>query len=67
MIVGSIVFFCIGAYIMLIDFKITSGMVPSIDSTFKDFALLYTFANFSFFNEIFCKISDFDKTSDLLV
>ena len=64
---GSIVYFCIGAYIMFTDYKITKGFIPSIDSAFKDFALLYSFSNFSFFNEMFGKISDFDKTSDLLV
>jgi hypothetical protein len=47
---GSIVFFSIGAYIMYVNYKITGGLNPDIDSIFKDFALLYTFGNFAFFN-----------------
>lgn len=62
---GSIVLFGIGTYIMFINFKISDGLDPNIDSRFKDFTLLYTFGNFAFFSEMYMKIGDFDKTGDL--
>jgi hypothetical protein len=65
LLIGAIVLFGIGTYIMYINYKISSGLDPKMDSRFKDFSLLYTFGNFAFFAELFMKISDFDKTGDL--
>jgi hypothetical protein len=62
---GAIVLFGVGTYIMFINFKISNGYDPDMDSRFKDFTLLYTFGNFAFFGEMYMKIGDFDKTGDL--
>lgn len=65
LLLGAIVLFGVGTYIMFINFKISKGLDPDIDSRFKDFTLLYTFGNFAFFGELYMKIGDFDKTGDL--
>lgn len=51
---------------MYVNYRITGGLNPDIDSSFKDFALLYTFGNFAFFNELYDKVTDFDETSELI-
>ncbi len=47
---------------MFVDYKITDGLKPQLDSNFKDFTLLYIFGNFAFFAQLFGKVNDFDGT-----
>ncbi len=50
---------------MMTNYQLTRGFMPAIQSKFKDFVLLFVFANFSLFMEMYGRISGKDKTEDL--
>jgi hypothetical protein len=47
---------------MAVNYKLTGGFMPEIEGQLKDFCLLFVFANFSLFMELFGAVSGKDKT-----
>jgi hypothetical protein len=56
------IYFGIGAYYMAFNYKLTQGYLPDVESKLKDFVLLFVFANFSLYIEMFNAIGNRDKT-----
>jgi len=42
-------YFGIGVYTMYINYRPTKGMVPSADSSFRDFSLLFVFGSLALY------------------
>jgi hypothetical protein len=63
--INGIIYFMIGAYYMMTNYQLTRGFMPAIESKLKDFVLLFVFANFSLFMEMYSGVSGKDKTEDL--
>jgi len=62
---NGIVYFMIGAYIMYSNYKLSQGILPSIDSQYKDFSLLFVFSGMAFYKEICNLHNRFDLTNKL--
>lgn len=60
--IDGLIYFGIGAYYMAVNYKLTGGFMPEIEGQLKDFCLLFVFANFSLFMELFGAVSGKDKT-----
>lgn len=58
----GMIYFGIGAYYMAFNYKLTQGYLPEVDSKLQDFCLLFVFANFSLYVEMFGAIGGRDKT-----
>jgi len=47
--IDGMAYFGIGAYYMAVNYKLTGGYLPEVESKLKDFCLLFVFANFSLY------------------
>jgi hypothetical protein len=63
--VSALTYVVIGAVYMIDSYVPSRGMRPDIDANYKNFVLLFVFANFSFFFELYALVGHKDQT-DLL-